>query len=449
MSNPEHMAILQQGVEAWNSWRDNNAGIMPDLRDADFWEENLVGANFKDTNLTNSNLEEARLWGTELEGANLTGATLDRADLSNTYLSDTKLQDVTLRGSDLSCTFLSGNSLRGIDLEGADLSSASLWRTDLSHANLKGVDLRNAYLAEAILTDSNLSNANLVSANLERADMKRSILNEADLCWANLQAADLRGAQMWGTNFRGANLGWAKLQGSTLEHASLIETRLYGADLTDCRVFGISAWGIKTDRETRQDRLLIARDNVKITVSDLEIAQFLYLIINNQKLGHFINVMRTKSVLILGSFMNPYSIDLIDSLGRDLSARGFVPIVFNFDTSESAFPIQTVQTLALLSNFVIVDLSDRSGQYRELGIVPTTYVPFILIAKHGTKVSGMLCEPQPWLAEDYFPYPVDQHEAKEYFPRLVEEHILPRAVVMNNDLRKLRKRGCIPEAQEK
>jgi hypothetical protein len=31
MINPEHLAILKQGVEIWNKWREENPDIMPDL----------------------------------------------------------------------------------------------------------------------------------------------------------------------------------------------------------------------------------------------------------------------------------------------------------------------------------------------------------------------------------------------------------------------------------
>jgi hypothetical protein len=34
MANDEHVALLKQGVSAWNAWRDENANIRPDLRKA-------------------------------------------------------------------------------------------------------------------------------------------------------------------------------------------------------------------------------------------------------------------------------------------------------------------------------------------------------------------------------------------------------------------------------
>jgi hypothetical protein len=36
MANPEHLAILNQGVESWNSWRSAESGTFVDLTGADF-----------------------------------------------------------------------------------------------------------------------------------------------------------------------------------------------------------------------------------------------------------------------------------------------------------------------------------------------------------------------------------------------------------------------------
>ncbi len=35
MANPEHLAILKQGVELWNKWRDEHPGMTPYLRAVD------------------------------------------------------------------------------------------------------------------------------------------------------------------------------------------------------------------------------------------------------------------------------------------------------------------------------------------------------------------------------------------------------------------------------
>ena len=55
--NQEHYDILKnQGVMAWNKWRDENPDIKPDLRGAD-----LSGADIRNVNLMGANLSGAKL----------------------------------------------------------------------------------------------------------------------------------------------------------------------------------------------------------------------------------------------------------------------------------------------------------------------------------------------------------------------------------------------------
>jgi hypothetical protein len=46
MANEEHLVRLQQGVEAWNAWREANRDIKPDLRGAALGMANLRGAGW-------------------------------------------------------------------------------------------------------------------------------------------------------------------------------------------------------------------------------------------------------------------------------------------------------------------------------------------------------------------------------------------------------------------
>ena len=45
MANKEHLARLQQGVEAWNQWQEANRDIPPDLRMAHLRGAHLTGAD--------------------------------------------------------------------------------------------------------------------------------------------------------------------------------------------------------------------------------------------------------------------------------------------------------------------------------------------------------------------------------------------------------------------
>jgi hypothetical protein len=86
MANPEHLQILQQGVEAWNAWRSQNEGIEPDLCGADLGMANLAGAFLAGADLGMANLTGAFLTGADLAGAMLGMAMLDEANFSGANL---------------------------------------------------------------------------------------------------------------------------------------------------------------------------------------------------------------------------------------------------------------------------------------------------------------------------------------------------------------------------
>ncbi len=152
MANEEHLAILKQGVDAWNKWRKENPQTQPDLSlaylvvahlsSADFSMAHLIGANLRGAHLNGAKLAEAHL-----SGADLIGAYLRAADLVGASLSGARLNTADLIGANLNATDLSGADLSGADLSGADFRGANL-----SEANLDG-----ARVASATFGDVNLS----------------------------------------------------------------------------------------------------------------------------------------------------------------------------------------------------------------------------------------------------------------------------------------------------
>jgi uncharacterized protein YjbI with pentapeptide repeats len=165
MANPEHLEVLNKGVEAWNQWRDENPGAV-DLRSANLVEANLHGANFAWADLGEADLGAANLSGADLAGANLSEASLRAADLGAARVARANLH---------------GANLRGTNLAGANLSEASLlW------ANLREADLRRTSLAWA-----NLSEANLSEARLDGADFAKSICFET--VWSDVNLSTARG----------------------------------------------------------------------------------------------------------------------------------------------------------------------------------------------------------------------------------------------------------------
>lgn len=62
-----------------------------------------------------------------------------------------------------------------------------------------------------------------------------------------------------------------------------MDTHFTGADLTGCRIFGISAWRVKLEGATQQDLVITPENEPTVTVDNIEVAQFIYLMLNNEK----------------------------------------------------------------------------------------------------------------------------------------------------------------------
>jgi len=96
MATKEHLAILRQGVEAWNRWREKNPTIGPDLSVADLIRANLSGANLSTADLSVADLSGANLMGADLRGANLGVADLSGANLNGADLSGANVKLATV-----------------------------------------------------------------------------------------------------------------------------------------------------------------------------------------------------------------------------------------------------------------------------------------------------------------------------------------------------------------
>jgi hypothetical protein len=226
-------------------------------------------------------------------------------------------------------------------------------RPDLSGANLSRADL-----TEADLPDANLSGANLNAANL----------NEADLGLANLSGANLIEADLSGSNLNEADLSGADLNKADLCRATLVETNLTGVDLT--RIYGVSAWRVKLDNVKQDDLIITSPEEPQITVDNIEVAQFIYLLLHNEEIRDVIDTITSKAVLILGRFTEERKA-VLDAVRDKLRERSYLPILFDFKGPLNRSTDETIALLARMARFVIADISDAKSVLQELrAIVP-------------------------------------------------------------------------------
>jgi uncharacterized protein YjbI with pentapeptide repeats len=269
---------------------------------------------------------------------------------------------------------LSKADLRWMDLSYADLSEADLGRANLVGANSNSANLSGAQLFQANLRGANFIEADLSGANFMEADLAGAQLIEANLCGANLIQADLSEA----------DLSWADLPKADLRGATLIATDLTNADLTGCRIFGISAWRLKLERTKQQNLIITHEDEPEITVDNIEVAQFIYLLLHNKKIRDVIETITSKAVLILGRFTAVRKA-VLDALREELRKRDYLPILFDFDKPRSRDTDETITLLARMAKFIIADISDAKAVLQELRAIvpdlPSVPVQPIILAK--------------------------------------------------------------------
>lgn len=102
-----------------------------------------------------------------------------------------------------------------------------------------------------------------------------------------------------------------------------------GATLTNCAVYGISAWDVQLEGATQLDLIVTLPHYPIITVDNLEVAQFIYLLLNNKKVRDVIDTITSKVVLILGRF-TPERMAVLDAIKDELRNRNYSPVLFDF-----------------------------------------------------------------------------------------------------------------------
>jgi uncharacterized protein YjbI with pentapeptide repeats len=355
---------INKGVDSWNAWKCK-------------WNKKIASIEITDPS-TFDCLDKLDI---DLSDCDFKGKCLSRYDFSRVNFSDscfieanlseTNFTDSFLLSSDFSKANLTCADLKRANLEGAIFNGANLLNADLTNANLEYAKLNEANLKCAILTEANFEYAELCGAILWEADLTKTKLShanlwQADLWQANMELSILRDANLHGTNLKDVNLSGADLRDANLREARLIETDFSSANLAGCRIYGVSVWNVKTNLKTDQSNLIITKDQENpITLDNLNVAQFIYLILENNEIRNVIDTVTSKVVLILGRF-TPERKEVLELIRKELRKYRYVPVLFDFEKPNSRSFIETVSTLAHLSKFVIVDLTDAKIVLQEL-----------------------------------------------------------------------------------
>jgi hypothetical protein len=245
--------------------------------------------------------------------------------------------------------------------------------------------LLGAHFEGADLTEANLRNAVLRHASFDAATLKGANLSNCNLYHVSFIGGDLHQIDLWGASITESDFTDACMTEARLRGTNLIRCNFTGCDVSRSLVYGCAVWDVDLSNCVQQE-LVVTPDSEKqrwrgtgqagalclptITVDNVELAQFVYLITHNAAIRRVLDTLTSKVVLILGRFSNPRK-KTLDCIRDTLRTTGYVPVLFDFAASPSLDLTETVRLLAHMSRFVIADLSDpRSIPHELMSIVP-------------------------------------------------------------------------------
>jgi hypothetical protein len=321
----------------------------------------------------------------------------------NFWREDRRKTNIDLTNADLQGINLKGVNLAQVNLEGCNLSGSNLYHSDLSLSNLDKSNLSQCDLRRAMFFGTQLANANL----------SLSFLSKADFTQANLSGADLTRAH--------------------LQFSTFIETTVAGTILTNCSIYGISVWNLKGTISEQTGLIITPEGEQTITVDDLKVAQFIYLLLNRDDLRNVLNTITSKAVLILGRF----SLDrktILNSIANELRMHNLLPIIFDFEQLTSRDFTETIKILAGISLFIIADVTNPKSSPLELqAIIPDYQVPLVPIIQAGEEPFSMLSSlvgAYDWVVE-----PILTYTSKDNLLAGFKEAIIERAWRKHQELR--------------
>jgi uncharacterized protein YjbI with pentapeptide repeats len=153
MANPEHVEILNRGVEVWNTWRAENPSDTPDLSYLNLEMSDFLNANFDGVNFLNTDFREANLSGSTFRHAMLDWVELGAADLSDADLTDASLMEALLASTTLTRTNISLCSFGGTIIADCDLSNV-IGIDTTKHYGLTSLDIGTIYKSNGRIPES-------------------------------------------------------------------------------------------------------------------------------------------------------------------------------------------------------------------------------------------------------------------------------------------------------
>jgi uncharacterized protein YjbI with pentapeptide repeats len=407
--------IILQGSKEWNGFRIKNDITAPDLSGLDLSKKTLNNYNFSKAILTGVNFSKSHLAGSDFSFTKS-----EKTNFRNAYLNKTKLQHANFKGSSFKAAVIRNSNFDEAlfnfsNFDGATIKDSSFFRVNfrngsfcstkfikssLTKSHFEGSLFRNARIEDCNCSYVKLNDSKIIESDIKKSSFVSSMLYNSII--DDCKIVDIDFTRSW---YSDGSLVNSTIENSVLKYMNFRNSRLNSNTISNsnfsyCKIYGVSAWDLEFI-DTLQEELTITDVNDPIiTIDNVEIAQFVYLLLNNKKLRTVIDTITSKVVLILGRFTSE-RLQILNEIRTELRNHNYLPILFDFDKAKNRDLTETVSTIAHLSKFVIADLSDPRSIPQELStIIPNLpSLEVIPIIETGKTEYGMFehFENYPWV----------------------------------------------------
>ena len=199
-------------------------------------------------------------------------------------------------------------------------------------------------------------------------------------------------------------------------------------------MYAVNVWDLKGKFKEQKDLVITPWGHKpSVTVDNIKVAQFIYLILNNEEIRDVINTLTSKTVLILGRFAISERKVILDALKDKLREYDLLPIVFDFDRPTDKDFTETIKTLAGISYFVIADVTNPKSSPLELqATIPDYQIPFVPIIQEGEYPFAMMVDLQKkynWVLDTI------SYDSLDTLIKILKPHIIDPAIKKRDELR--------------
>lgn len=152
----------------------------------------------------------------------------------------------------------------GVNFSDVDFNCSSFRNSTFCDCTFDGAKITFSDLVDAYFQSCTFKNVNMRVCKIGSAHFIDCIFEDSDLSYCSAE----------NTSFHGSSF-----KNTALENISFVKSDFSNTVLDGCRVYGISSWNLNLDNSEQRNLVITKKNEPEITVDNIELAQFLYLMI--------------------------------------------------------------------------------------------------------------------------------------------------------------------------